>query len=286
MSIATTHAPAPFHRRLAGIAASVAIGLLGATAARADEQEVKDLLAGAAKSEIKALKKAVKELRLDFSVLMTGATAELKKGNITPQQAIDLGATFMNGFIDLAQTQARQRVFNLQAFASSLLVSLPGTSVPLGFLVGDCGTTDVFIKKLELEMAKVRAFALKRFKKLAKIAKKKGANLSAVVPAPAAGKPVPGASPATPAKELTQPVTLGGSDPEVIGDGQLSVTGVAKSGTVSVKITHADGFSFTENVTVDANCRYLARFDGLLEGNWTVEVSQGGTTLSETIGVP
>ncbi len=267
-----------------------------APVADASSQAVKDF-----KSEINArlstLKSELSVLDAQFQTDLDALINALKSGVTTPSDA-HVSAFDRLHALD-ADVAARLRAFTdgLELDASGHLANLVDF---LGaFVVGDRGLVDDAVRRAALLRAKAIARNFKRVKAFISqfdkvhhydiVVDRRGQLLDPVTPS------LTDAEADMPFVPLRIDLLVGGSDRDVIADGRLCLAGTAdvnNAATVDVSITLPGGTPVTALATaVDSEtgrwrvCFPATGVGDLPEGNYSIIVTQGGISISDSVGV-
>lgn len=249
---------------------------------------------GKSKKELEnCFKTALKQLKAELKLIK----ADLKAGTITQAQAQILLAQAAATFSNHIDSHVLFVMTNFLTKANELLQTTGGT-FPMGFLAGDCGAFD----KLQAAIAaKAQSFLMKAQKDVWSLAKTigNGAQVKITVNVQIAITLPPVQAPGNPnvePKKLKITSASSAHDAAIANDGKLSIRGLAPTpgGTATVTARGPNGEIITQMVPVGADCSFEAHFPSapgqapagnLAEGNWRVDVTAGGQTVTKFHGV-
>jgi hypothetical protein len=266
----------------------------------------------AAEAAIKAALKAVpKTQQAQLKTVVSEVSTQVKDEG----KAISSGASAPGAGVTVLTDATSQLHEELTQFTNLILIlGVDGgladvlaqtDGVPAGALVGSGGTLDKTLDKLEKQHRAALAKGRKALASLVKALVKQSVPAAVRGPEPVLLGVAPGSSDpggggggeltgdgaALPLAlpPLTLDALIGSSDADVPGDGVLQVRGtvLVPGDPVTVSGAGPEGAAFGPLVAVtEASGEYGAEVTGLAEGNWRVQVAQGGVLVADYVGLP
>ncbi|HTE06998.1 MAG TPA: hypothetical protein VK824_12470 [Planctomycetota bacterium] len=242
------------------------------------------------------LKASLAVLDAQFAADLLALKNDVKNGVTTPSEA-HLSAFAQVDALD-GDVEAALAAFaaGVQTDASAELATI--VAFPNAFVVGDGGLVDIAVHKAADLRVKSTVKNFSKLKALVALLDKSSHYDIVVDRRGQAVPPVVPTDSGTPADAAFVPLRVdllvAGSDRSVNADGRVCLAGTADTAngaTVDVAITRAGDAPVTATVTVDAQTgRWSVSFPAtgagdLPEGNYAVTITQGGVSLSDSIGV-
>ncbi|MFH0947144.1 MAG: hypothetical protein V2A76_18305 [Planctomycetota bacterium] len=279
------------------------LGLLqGATVqAMTPEQEAQRAFREASEQLEQSARDCFKETFRELKARLREIRQDVASGELCPLLAIRETNAAAAAFARQMNQHAEELSCALSTVGSLLLSELG--SVPCGFLEGDGGTWDQFLRTMRSLYAECGARGDKKIRRLAQwlrgfLGAGGGVHVDItirvviVLPPPVAP---PGPVPPPPPQPPRFTSISSAHDAEIANDGKMSVRGTGpRNGVVTVNIRGPNGVNITRDVPTDGDGNFQVGFpslpgDGnpgnLPEGNYRVTLTSNGQTASQFHGV-